>query len=306
MTRVLFVRRPGVYLPEIPAYCTYLRDHLPGVEAVDSATLGHAPDPTGFEVVWQFMGLDRTRLPDRVELVHEYGSLSTGRLPHVKDRLKRRLNVRPARRVFLNEAVRAGFGFTDTVPWRLRDMGVDDAFFAAPRQPEHDFVYAGMLQRPGVLPYLKQLVEDHPRFSFLLIGEAPAGLRQQLGKRGNVHWTGRVSYADMPALLGSARFALNLMPDRHPFNVQTATKVLEYCAVGLPVLSTRYAWVEDFAAARGARFGWLPPPGKPAALDALVRGEFSTPAVDDLRWTEVIRRAGVFEFMGTRTPAGQI
>ena len=140
MKRVLFVRRPGVYLPEIPAYCAYLREFLPGIEAVDSAQLDRASDFREFDVVWQFMGLDRTRVGNDAELVHEYGSLSTGHLPQLKDWLKRCLNGQPTRRVFLNEAVRKGFAFADGVPDSLRDMGVDAAFFTAPRVPEFDFV----------------------------------------------------------------------------------------------------------------------------------------------------------------------
>ena len=298
MKRLLFCRRPEVYLPEIPAYCAYLKRFPHAVEAVDSGTLAAGYREADFDVVWRFMGLDRVRLPPHCELVHEYGSLSTGSHPRLRDRIKRWVNVAPQRRVFLNETVQRGFAFNDDLPFHLRDMGVDSAFFISRRSPEYDYVYAGSLYRPGVLPYLQTLVETSPDRRFLLIGAVNESERLRLGRHGNVVWTGRVNYAEVPALLASARFALNIVPDLYPYNCQTATKVLEYCAVGLPVLSTRYAWVESFAHARTATFGWLPPRADGAALKALENTPFLTPEVSDLEWQRVIERSGVFEFLG--------
>ncbi|MCB1555986.1 MAG: glycosyltransferase [Alphaproteobacteria bacterium] len=295
--RLVFERKPHVYLPEISAYLRYVDERLPHVQAWDSGALDDY-DPLDFDVVWRFMGLDIAGTGRRI--IHEYNSLSTGRFARLKNRVKQTTNVRPDGRVFLNAAVRGGFWFPDAIPFRERDMGVADSFFetGAPA-PVYDFVYAGSLDRGdtivSALEHFKTTLTDA---TFLVIGGVPDAIHERYGAVANIVFTGRVPCAAVPDLIAQARYGLNLMPDRYPFSLQTATKVLEYCAAGLPVVSTDYRWIRKFERERGARFFFLEKDWANLTMAALERHPFQVPCVDDCAWNEVIARSGVFDLLG--------
>lgn len=299
VSTILFERNAGIYLPEISAYCDFLKRENAGVTGLDSATLPAGWEQEKFDVHWRFMGLDRKgwRSTPHALVVHEYGSLSVPPLSHLKNRIKRALSIIPDQRVFLNSRVRADMDFRDNTPSFLRDMGVDERFFAqkSSAAPEYDFVYCGSIYRGSwVLDFLEKFTHRPDLGRLLVIGEVRLDDRQRLQQAGNIVFTGRLPYAEVPAALTRAHYALNLMPDIYPFNLQTSTKLLEYCALRMPVITHDYEWVRSFEAARQARFFKLP-----TDLSTLSRREidsfaFSTPAVDDLKWTDVIRHSGVF------------
>lgn len=296
MTSILF-ERTHAYLPEIPAYMSWLERYRPAIKTDDSSRLMGC-NASDYDIVWRFMGLDRAGKGRFV--VHEYNSLSTGTGAYCKNLVKRTLNRKPDRRVFLNENVRNGFAFHDDVPFRLRDMGVDCRFFRSGpvSAPIYDFVYAGSLNRGSVITrFLDHFAASARDMTLLLVGEAPSDMRARYQNAPNIVFKGRVPYEDVPALAGQARYGLNLMPDRYPFNLQTATKVVEYCALGLPVISTRYRWVEDYAIARQGRFFWLTPDFSNLSAAALAAFDFHTPDVQDLSWDKVIETSGVFDFL---------
>ena len=298
-TTIIFERKSGVYLPEIVAYCDFLKHANQGVTGLDSAMLGTEGGLEKYDVHWRFMGLDHAgfRSAPNAQIVHEYGSLSVPPWAHTKNRLKRMMNVRPDQRVFLNEGVAAEMGFNDDVPTHFRDMGIDERFFtfSASTNPEYDFVYCGSLYRgTAVLDFLEAFSQRHDLGKLLVIGECTSEDRQRLTDRGNIFFTGRLPYAEVPATVCKARYALNLMPDAYPYNMQTSTKLLEYCALNMPIITTDYIWVSNFEKQRQGRFFRLP-----AQLDALSRKNldsfaFVTPSVNDLLWSEVIRKSGIF------------
>jgi len=106
-------------------------------------------------------------------------------------------------------------------------------------------------------------------------------------------------------MLRRARYGLNLVPDRLPYSEQTSTKLLEYCAVGLPVVSTDYRWVRGFAQQHGARLAFVPGRATAAryaellgpALDAQA---LTPPDVSALIWPHVMERLAVWRHLGLR------
>lgn len=245
---VHFVHTGAAYMPELAAYEAFL------------AQLGHrsvvhrdpASVPQDADIVWwlcgRVSGAHAHRLHHSVQ-VHEYASASVGRWPGLKDRLKRWSQPRPQHRVFLNEWVRERLGFDDGVPSVLRDMGVPADFLQAHSraEPEFDLVYLGEMSRLlECVPSLQAIAQAG--LSLLLVGEVPPALQALVQGWPQVHCSGRVPQAQVPAQLLRARAGLNLMPERLPLTQQTSTKVLEYLAVGLPVLSNPYAWAEHIAA----------------------------------------------------------
>ncbi len=300
MTKILFVRKEHVYLPEISAYKSYLAKYYPSVQTFESTELGDY-SLKDFDIIWHFMGADfKGRDSNSNYVVHEYNSLSTMPFAKAKNYIKSHMNTKPNRRVFLNEIVLDGFGFDDDVPYGLRDMGVDDAFFdvSLSDSPEYDFICVGGLNRGKVVRRcLRHFAKNMKDTSLLLVGDAPDALRTKFQDCDNIIFKGRVSYEQIPSLMANARYGLNLMPDIYPFNIQTATKVLEYAAVGLPIITTDYKWANDFEVSSQGRYFKLSSDMSNLSLDALDSFDFLLPDVSSLRWSNIIEKSGIFSFL---------
>ncbi len=248
-----FVHAGDAYLPELQAYAGHLAQL--GHDCHVHARPGTVPEQA--DVVWWMCGrVDRAHSQrlQRSLHVHEYASASVGHWPAAKDMLKRLLHPRPDHRVFQSEWVRRRMGFHDRVAWSLRDMAVPGHFLQArrAREPDADLVYLGEMRRLlAFVPVLHAILDAGLRL--LLVGQPPAALLSQLTGRSGLMADGPVPQEQVPAQLLRARAGLNLMPARLPLTQQTSTKVLEYMAVGLPVISNAYPWIERYAHAHPQR-----------------------------------------------------
>lgn len=253
MSTVHFVHGGRAYLPELAAYTRH-------IEALGHAAQLHTSVqtvPEAAEAVWWICGrvpADQARHLHAAVQVHEYASASVPPLAWLKDRVKQWQHPVPDFRVFQSEWVRQRMGFRDAVPYALRDMGVPDHFLLAQasQAPEFDAVYLGEMSRLlHFLPLLNTL--GQVGITLLLVGDVPAPLLDALSGCAHIRVTGRVPQAEVPQQLQRARFGLNLMPDVLPLSEQTSTKMLEYLAVGLPVISNTYAWAQRTARAHPGR-----------------------------------------------------
>ena len=299
---VHFVHSGRAYLPELAAYSRHLH------------SLGHrstvhddpAQVPADADIVWWICGRVSSahmhRLRHSVH-VHEYASASVGRWPALKDRSKRWSAPQPHWRVFLNDWVRERLGFDDGVPFGLRDMGVPPEFLHAQPSatPDHDLVYLGEMSRlQTMLPVLRAI--DQAGLRLLLVGEPSSALQRALGGLRGVHCTGRIAQSEVPAQLLRARAGLNLMPDRLPLAMQTSTKVLEYLAVGLPVLSNDYVWARSAAARHPGRIALIAQPEHSArwteALQALPARQSDRQHLQALTWPRVLAELPLWAALG--------
>lgn len=295
MPSILFMRAPGIYLPEIDAYIDFLRLHYPNVTAFDSAMLGRF-DTLDYDVVWRFMGTDFSSRDPYV--IHEYNSLSAGHLPVLRNWIKAKFNRKPRRRIFLNDLVRRGFNFQDDVPNAIREMGIASGFFEVTPDPQYDFVYAGSIHRGNdVLKMLDQFTGPLRNATIYVIGAVRQDIRDSYKPYDNIIFAGRLPYEEVPSHMARGRYGLNLIPDRYPFNVQTATKVLEYCALGLPIVSMKYRWIESFVKRTKGSVFWLNKGFDNLSLQALEQHHFKTPNVARRDWHSVIMRSKIFEFL---------
>jgi hypothetical protein len=136
---------------------------------------------------------------------------------------------------------------------------------------------------------LLQAIHEAGR-SLLLVGDVPEALRAQLPA--SVTCTGRVAHTDVAHQLRRARLGLNLVSNLTPYNQQTSTKLLEYCAVGLPVVSNDYAWVRYFAAHHQGNFHLLrddPASWQHSFGEALDAYPYVVPDVHALVWPKLLR-----------------
>jgi glycosyltransferase involved in cell wall biosynthesis len=296
---VHFVRNGPAYLPELEAYVAFIHAH--GQQALIHDT--GATVPVNAQVVWWMCGrvsrADAHRLRHAFQ-IHEYTSASAPPHARLKDWVKHWTQPKPDYRIFQNGWVRERMGFSDDVPSALRDMGVAPAFFEPqqPHQPpEFDLVYLGEMHR--LVPFLPllQAIHDAGR-TLLLIGDVPDTLRAQLAP--SVTCVGRVPHAVVPAQLRRARLGLNLVSNIAPYNQQTSTKLLEYCAAGLPVVSNDYAWVRYFVAHFQANLHVLhdSPDTWPHSFgEALDAYPYRVPDVRELAWPKLLRALPIWKHL---------
>ena len=257
--QVHFIHPGHSYLPELEAYTAHLRPWGHEVCTHQNASTV----PADARVVWWMCGRVRATEHHRFAQafqVHEYASASVPPCAWAKDQIKRWTQPKPDYRLFQNEWVRQRLSFADDVPWEFREMGVSSTFLTQPQPDdaaEFDMVYLGdMVRLRHFLPVFEGLEQAGMRT--LLIGSMPAPLQRQFQAFKHITVTGKVAHHEVPAQLRRARCALNLVPDQIPYSEQTSTKLLEYCAIGLPVISTDYRWVRNFAASNKAAIAYLP------------------------------------------------
>lgn len=247
MKKILFLTPQRVYLPEVSAYLEYFNSQNEFI-AVSETKDNKSVDISKYDVLWEFKGFRGVKQNGNQILIHEYPSLSTGRNYKVKNFIKSKFDYRPDMRVFLNHYVKSKLNFSDDKPYVFRDMGVDEIFFEARNieyKKEYDFVYIGSMDKSRELFKLLQNFVGTER-TILLIGEPDIDLYKSFKDYNNIIFTGRVTYNSVPRLASKASYGINYIPNVHPFNLQTSTKLLEYLALGLKVVTTDYEWVRKF------------------------------------------------------------
>lgn len=281
------------YLPEVHAYSHFFSSKG---HQCDVFSNEEADDYDGFDVRWCFPGISRHRKGEHL-LVHDYNSLSTGAFPRTKNRIKRLLNTTPDLRIFQNPECRNDFAFDDYVPHCFRDMGVSDKFFrcTVTQEKRYEFVYAGNLgPERRLLPWLDYF--DKSGRKTLLVGAPPVGLFARYRKSNAITFTGPVHYDHVPACLAQAEYGLNLIPNRYPYPHQASTKLLEYCAMGLKVISTPHEWSVRLFGENDSKFFRVQFPQD--LLSKKLEGFcFSNPDVSEYNWRNVIERSGIEQML---------
>lgn len=299
-----FIHPGNSYLPELQAYAGHLQQW--GHEACTHHSASTVPEDA--RVVWWICGRvspsDHQRLAQAFQ-VHEYASASVPPFAWTKDLIKRWTQPKPDYRLFQNDWVRRRMDFSDDVPWEFRDMGISPAFLSPPAplgSPEFDMVYLGdMVRLQHFLPIFQGLEEAGMRT--LLIGDVPARLQRQFQVFRQVTVTGKVAHREVPRQLRRARWGLNLVPAQLPYSEQTSTKLLEYCAVGLPVISTDYHWVRNFAASCRATLAYLPARASTSAYADFFRRTMNgpdpvIPQMQGWAWSRTMERLAVWKAAG--------
>lgn len=278
---------PGVsYLPEIQAYKEYFGQF--GVEVYDSAKdFDQNYNKADFDLLWYMMGVQLFR--DELPTVHDYASLSTGRFPLFKNTVKKCLNQKPDLRLFLNSNVKNGLGFKDYIPFLYRDMGVSYDFFKVQKKDqEYDFVYVGAITKERGVDRLFDHFRNHLKDkSLLVIGSVPNEIYSQFANIHNIKFMGAVPYSTVPELASKAEYGINMMPDQYPFNIQTSTKLIEYCALGLKVITTNYEWASSFESKTKARFYKIDDSFENLSMSKIEAFDFVTPDVNGYQWNNI-------------------
>lgn len=293
--KVLFLRPSSAFLPEVDAYVVALE--AAGIVTEIRGTEYSPVERTDVDLVYRFGGLLRSPA-SQIPEIHEYSSASTGRFPLLKNRLKSLLNSQPVARVFLNEFVESQFKFRKGAPFIFRDMGVSPQFVNVRTNEEktHDLVYAGTIDgRAGVLEHLVSLAKAG--FRIAVAGRANPRTSQILHETPGISFLGQLKPEAVPALVASATHGLNLMPNRYPYHSQTSTKVLEYLAAGLTVVSNSYPWIEQHSRQLGYEYISIDIAQGKVPRRLPTSHPLDTEQVERLTWSHVLSQSGLVRFI---------
>ncbi|WP_419569523.1 glycosyltransferase [Rheinheimera sp.] len=241
MKSLCFVHPGKSYLPEISAY----RKYFEGTYQIDVKT--NTSGIEHYDIVWFFMGFYQYKAPQGQFVVHEFASLSMAPVASLKDWIKRQFLPKPALRVFQNKLQYREIGFDDGVPVVFRNMGVPDALSKITRlEPEYDLIYVGsMHESRRIGPMLSKLLSLNKELKVVLLGVASEKLIEMFKAYPSIKFVGAVPYEQVPGWLAKARYALNSIPMTAGYEIQASTKMLEYAAAGLPVISMINQWTRD-------------------------------------------------------------
>ena len=217
-------------------------------------------DPGRKTVCWHMMGFYPRKL-DCTVTIHDYRSLSVGRLARTKDRLKRLLNAKPDIRIFQNREIRDALGFAEDANTRYLPMGVPQFFIdhrGAATRPNVDFIYIGsMLGERRCELMLDSFVK---RFgdtkTFDLYGAPNEQLVERYKDNANIRFHGTVPQDELPAILRKARVGVCYFPMHYPHLLQTPTKLMEYAALGMRVLANDHPQSRLTAERYGLECAW--------------------------------------------------
>lgn len=227
----------------------------------------------------------------RAKIIHEYQSLSTFPYAKLKDLIKVKLAKKPDGRIFLNKNVHKKMNFNDDIPFIYRDMGVDDILFQEPNtKTVYDIVYCGSISgRFGLIDTLLLLSK---KYKIIVLGKITKEEKNLLSCS-NITVVGEVKRGQLSDFFKKAKYGLNFMPDIYPYNIQTSTKVLEYLASGLEVISSRYEWIEKFSEELDYEPIWLEDIEN---TDLSLHGS-SKLSMIEYSWSNVLEKSGFEDFL---------
>lgn len=292
MKSICFVHTGKAQLPDLGAYKEYFATNY---EVFNSSSLCNLER---YDILWFFMGLHRYTPLKTQFVVHEYSSLSLPPFARIKDRIKVLCESRPDLRVFQNQHQLELLQFNDDVPSVFRDMGVAEQFFDRPESEKtYDVVYVGAMDKTRRLEVaIDKLLQIKPDLKLMLAGRPEPYLVERYKNCAGIHFIGCVLYEAVPALLTQAKFGLNYVPDTYPYQIQSSTKLLEYLAVGLPVIGNVNTWTKKFLQKQNVKyfdlsqlFEW---PEQGIALNSLTN-ELSK----EFLWQNVIRNVGIEQYL---------
>lgn len=300
---IAFVHNNKAFLPEIDAYTRFFSGYNITCEIVNDNDLGLMHR----HVEWWMMGTDLTKPKEGIFKIHEYCSSSVPPWRWWKNWWKSFFNTQPDFRLFLNEYVRKAFNFHDHIPFGYRDMGVPEYWLLTDpflHEREYDFVYTGDLSpvrmpEPLLNCFSTGAMKDR---TLLLIGKDYEDLQNAYSGYENIVFMGPLPHISMDTYILKARFGVNYVIDKEPFSKQSSVRLLEYAALGLPIITTQYDWVEQFQQQYSGNFFFLKPDLSNFTWEEVNNHAYSKPDIESFTWEQQIRRSGVLEFLESKFP----
>ncbi len=295
---IRFIHKGEAFLPEIGAYQRFFSSKGVATE-IFRDNRGSKQKPG---VEWYFMGTDFTAKKPGVVKIHEYTSASIPPFAGAKNKFKKYFNTRPDFRLYLNNYVQTCLDFDDGVPFGYRDMGIYSADFfpdGTINAKPYDFVYCGDLSAARKIKSLLAIFATGLMRSqtILIIGRDYKALQAEFAAAANITFQGPFLHQQIPAALQQAHYAINFIPDNAPFHRQTSTKLLEYLACKIPVITTDYPWMKNFEKQYGGSYFYLQKDLSNLSWQNIQSFDFSFPDLTTWSWENKILQSGVWEYI---------
>ncbi len=296
---IAFVHNRKTFLPALDGYLNFFSKYNIDVADCTAKEL----QTLNADVEWHFMGIDQTPKTKAVK-IHDYMSASTPPFAMLKNKLKSQLNSKPDFRLFLNQYILDCFSFSDEIPFGFRDMGIQDVTGRSQRATtEYDFIYVGEMRSRQLPKVIKSFTTGAlSGKSILFLSKDYDQLKRSLAHYTNITFLGPVAPSEVSNYISASKFAINYIPNIEPYNKQTSTKLLEYVACKVPVISTRYEWMENFQENFGGTYFYLNDDLSNFTWEAVNKFEYGFPDLSQWTWESQIKKSGVLNFLSTRFP----
>lgn len=266
------------FLPEAYAYRDYFRKNGYICEFVNK----NSKEALNFDAIILFHGFHPFWKKYPGFVISEYNSLSTGRFNKLKNLVKRTLNVRGDLYIFLNEDVRKHMFFSSKINYIVRGMGYSSEFIKVKSyEKKFDIIYSGSY-RPGLANHINYLAD-------LGLNIAVVGFDYK-STNSNIISFGKVEPFEVIHLISQAKYGLNYTPNIFPLNIQDSTKVIEYCAAGLGIITNRYKWINDFEQYTNSNFLNLDDIHK---REDVTKFDFKSPSISNLSWSSILENSKI-------------
>lgn len=285
MISILIEKPTKAFLPEALAYRRYFAEDPRFILGDENCDPG-VSDTADIEI--RFFGFVPKWRRRPTLLVADFNSMSTGICPKAKDGLKRILNAKADVYLALNTDVARRI-YPRPQKVLLRPMGYFGDLVRPRAAPDFDLVYAGTLNRPKVLPAINRLARLGLRIAVVGASSVP-------GADSEVQFFGKLPLSDVYEVYSRAQFGLNIVPEIYPYYFQDSTKVIEYCAAGLGVVSNTYRWIRDFFSQRGGSFLDI---NQVVNWKDLYTFDYRIPRVQDLEWSRILESIDLAENLVT-------
>ncbi|MDP4131395.1 MAG: glycosyltransferase, partial [Bacteroidota bacterium] len=260
---------------------------------------------THADVYWYIMGIYPGARGKGKRIIHEYSSSSLPPFRKIRDLLKVRLNPRPHFRLYLNEYVRKEIQHRDEIPFGYRDQGISEDFHpVSGAEKKYDFIYTGSLSPARKIETLLRVFQGGSlkNRTILLLGQDYEQLAATCSSNRNIIFRGPVPREEIPGYLSQARFAINYIPDREPFNAQTSTKFLEYAAMHIPIISSSYFWISQFQERFGGEYFFLKEDLSNLSWGRINSFPYAFPNLQSWHWEHQIQSSGILEYLQSVFP----
>ena len=293
---IAFVHNNKAFLPGLYGYRQFFARYDIQCEVVTPDELGTIHR----HVEWHFLGSDISKPREGIYKIHEYPSASLPPFRKWKDWTKGFINTQPDLRIFQNEFVKKRLNFHDSIPFGYRELGIPGEWLNNLPSPEkeYDFIYTGDVSASRKIKDILDLFTSRlQQYSLLVLSHRYDELKKQYTMHPNIVFRGPVQKDQVKEYLLKSKFAINYIPDIAPFNRQTSTKLLEYIACKIPVISTRYQWMNEFEEQYGGSYFYLNKDLDNFTWEAVNNYSYSFPDMSEWTWEHQIRKSGVLEFL---------
>ena len=135
--QIFIIHNGKANYPEIAAYREYFASEY---EVLDGDLDAYqAIENKSNCIAWCIMGF----FPNKIEakqVIHDYRSLSVGRLPALKDQVKRIFNAKPNLRIFQNTIMEDAMAFNDGIGSCILPMGVPEYIFELAKEKSRKYL----------------------------------------------------------------------------------------------------------------------------------------------------------------------